>query len=146
MKFSGGCQCGAVRYVLQLAPTGAHFCHCRMCQRAVGGPFAALVGVPKDAIEWTKGEPCFFRSSSVATRGFCRECGTPLSFAYDRGERITVTIGSLDDPHAFPIQAHYGVEARWPWLKLCDGQPEEQTCDSESDPRTAGMVNFQHQG
>jgi hypothetical protein len=43
---TGGRQCGAVRYALSALPEDAHFCHCRMCQKAVGGPFAALAGVP----------------------------------------------------------------------------------------------------
>jgi hypothetical protein len=45
VMLTGGCQCGAVRYALTAMPEGAHFCHCRMCQKAVGGPFAALVPV-----------------------------------------------------------------------------------------------------
>ena len=34
---TGGCQCGAVRYALYAMPEGS-VCHCRMCQKAVGGP------------------------------------------------------------------------------------------------------------
>ena len=36
---TGGCQCGAVRYALYAMPERAGICHCRMCQKAVGGPF-----------------------------------------------------------------------------------------------------------
>jgi hypothetical protein len=96
---TGGCQCGKVRYAMYVAPEGSHICHCRMCQRATGGLFAALVGAPKDQFEWTKGEPGVFASSDVAARAYCRDCGTPLSFAYNLAEaRYYVTIGSLDDP------------------------------------------------
>ncbi len=42
---TGGCQCGAVRYALFEMPE-LTICHCRMCQKAVGGPFAALCKVP----------------------------------------------------------------------------------------------------
>ena len=42
---TGGCQCGAVRYRLDAAPTGASVCHCRMCQKAGGAPFMAFAGV-----------------------------------------------------------------------------------------------------
>ena len=38
----GGCQCGAVRYRATSLRQDAHICHCRMCQKAVGGAFAAL--------------------------------------------------------------------------------------------------------
>src|SRR5262245_9952102 len=100
-KATGGCQCGKVRYALYVAPEKAHACHCRMCQRAVGGVFAVLAGAPKADFAWTRGDPAMFESSSVATRGFCRDCGTPLSFTYNLPEaRHYVTIGSLDDPGA----------------------------------------------
>ncbi len=42
---AGGCQCGAVRYRLVAEPTGVNICHCRMCQKASGGPFMAFAGV-----------------------------------------------------------------------------------------------------
>ncbi len=55
---TGGCQCGAVRYQLR-APPKSTFCHCRMCQKATGGVFAALSMVKKADLAWTKGEPSY---------------------------------------------------------------------------------------
>ncbi|MBN8928518.1 MAG: GFA family protein, partial [Rhodospirillales bacterium] len=72
-----------------------------MCQKAVGGPFFAWAGVPAADLVWTRGRPATFRSSSVAERGFCAACGTPLSFRYlSRLEAIDVSLGSLDHPDA----------------------------------------------
>ena len=138
----GGCQCGAVRYALKAEPKGGYFCHCRMCQRAVGGPFAAMIGVCSDEIVWTRGTPTLFQSSSLAIRGFCNACGTPLSFTYNETNRFQVTIGSLDHPENYPIEQHYSTETRLPWLKLCDGLPEEETCEDGVDT-LAGMVSYQ---
>ncbi len=124
---TGGCQCGAVRYAAHVPLEKVHLCHCRMCQRAVGNVFAALAGVPKDQLEWTKGKPSFFASSSLAKRGFCERCGTPLTFAYDHAKRIYVTIGSLDHPEdAVPI-IQYGVESQLPWLEVNAHLPREET-------------------
>jgi hypothetical protein len=137
---TGGCQCGAARYRLGEPLQTVHFCHCRMCQRAVGGPFAALGVLSRSRLSWTRGEPARFQSSSVAERGFCAGCGTPLTFGYFDSDYIHVTLGSLDRPEAAPIEVHYGVESRLPWLKLCDGLPEEET---GSSPRLDGMVSNQ---
>jgi len=125
---TGGCQCGAVRYALYVAPQNAHVCHCRMCQRATGGLFAALVGAPKSDFAWTQGAPAFFASSNLAQRGYCRDCGTPLSFAYDTPEaRLYVTIGSLDAPEATPVIIQYGVESRLSWVRFCEDVLSEET-------------------
>ena len=111
MAITGGCQCGAVRYAMHVDRVEKpHVCHCRMCQKATGGVFAALAGCSKANLEWTKGEPAFFASSNLAKRGFCRDCGTPLTFAYDTPEaRIYVTIGSMDDPELAGIEIQYGA-------------------------------------
>lgn len=114
---TGGCQCGAVRYALFAEPVST-VCHCRMCQKAVGGPFAALSKVPLAQFAWTRGQAASFQSSSAAERHFCAACGTPLTFHYLDGDAIEVTTGSLDTPSVVPITRHFGVEARLPWLDL----------------------------
>jgi hypothetical protein len=109
-----------------------------MCQRATGGVFAALAGAPKADFAWTKGEPAFFASSTLAERAYCRDCGTPLSFAYNTPEaRFYVTIGSLDDPNAAPIIIQYGVEGRLDWVKFCEDVPAEKTGE---DPKAAAFL------
>jgi len=142
---TGGCQCGAVRYALYAAPENSHVCHCRMCQRATGGLFAALAGAPKSAFAWTRGEPAAFASSNLAKRSYCRDCGTPLSFTYDYpGARLYVTIGSLDDPEAAPIEKQFGVESRIGWVKFCEEVPSENTGeDPQAGDFFAGMQSNQ---
>jgi hypothetical protein len=127
---TGGCQCGAVRYALFETPEST-VCHCRMCQKAVGGPFAALAKVKLARFAWTRGEPARFQSSSAAERHFCAACGTPLTFHYLDGDAIEVTTGSLDSPARIPITKNFGVEARLPWLdRLMPGRlPEVTTMD-----------------
>ena len=87
-RITGGCQCGAVRYALHAVPTDPHICHCRMCQKAFGSFFAPLAGVPLDKFELTRGALATFRSSDPTERGFCRDCGTPLTFRYVDRQRI----------------------------------------------------------
>lgn len=141
---SGGCQCGAVRYRLDAAPEDIHFCHCRMCQKAVGNVFAALAPVRRPDLMWTRGTPAEFQSSSAAVRQFCAHCGTPLSFAYVHSDWIAVTIGSLDQPALARPEHHYGVESRIAWLH------DVMSGDTPAAPTDPGakilenIVNFQH--
>ena len=128
----GGCQCGAVRYAVAGPLIRGHVCHCRMCQRATGGLFAALIGQKRDRFAWTRGEPAFFASSNIADRGFCRDCGTPLSFAYRTGQTFYVTIGSLDAPELATIEDQFGIESRLPFVSFCEQVPGQAT--GEHDP------------
>ena len=134
----GGCQCGAVRYRTDMRPHKVHYCHCRMCQRAVGNVFATLVPVHKARVSW-EGTPTYFQSSSMASRGFCARCGTPLTFAYDKSQWLCLTLGSLDDPTQVAPELHFGVESQVPWLHLPDELPREPT----NAAQMAGMISYQ---
>jgi hypothetical protein len=140
-KMTGGCQCGAVRYALFESPEST-VCHCRMCQKAVGGLFAALSKVKTAHFAWTRGEPASFQSSSAAERHFCAACGTPLTFHFLDGESIEVTTGSLDNPAALPVTKNFGTESRLPWIGLlAPGQvPDSHTAENA----TREVVSRQH--
>ncbi len=138
MAATGGCQCGAVRYALHARPKPT-LCHCRMCQKAVGGPFAALAMCKLDDLTWTRGTPSLFQSSSVATRGFCAACGTPLTYQGLERTEIEVTIGSLDRPQdAAPLEV-FGIESRLEWLGRIDKLP---ACRTEA--KFDDVVSYQH--
>jgi len=141
---TGGCQCGAVRYALYAPPHNVHICHCRMCQKAVGGPFAALAPVRHTDFAWTRGTPATFASSSLALRDFCRDCGTPLSFRYLDSETCSVTIGSLDCPQEVRPETQYGVESRIDWLDGVNALPRKVMESEMPATRKAKRVGYQH--
>src|ERR1700744_6318964 len=112
---TGGCQCGAVRFALKAAPIRVSICHCRMCQKAVGAPFASFADIDPGDFTWTKGRPAAFKSSSIAERDFCRDCGTPLSFRRIDGPRIEILTGTFDRPDRVVPTRQYGTESRPRW-------------------------------
>ncbi len=124
---TGGCQCGAVRYAASIDPNG-YWCHCRMCQRAVGNVAAAMVNVLKADVVWTTREPAYYASSPIARRGFCPECGTPLTFDYPDSPKMDLTVGSLYNPAIVRLTSHFGVETRVPGWIAPDHLPEIR-CD-----------------
>ena len=146
VRITGGCQCGAVRYALHEQPTGTSICHCRMCQKAFGSFFAPLTGVPPDRFELTRGELSIFQSSDQTERGFCRQCGTPLTFHYIGRPRISVSIGSLDEPEKFPPQEEFGGESMMSWFDTLVALPGHGTTE-EDEPELAAKIaasNHQH--
>lgn len=131
MKLNGGCQCGQIRYESEVSGNTAYYCHCRMCQRAFGNIFATLLLVKKNDVTWLKGHPAYFQSSKLAQRGFCRDCGTPLTFEYHDGRSMDLSVGSLDQPGLLNPICHYGVESRIAAFACQDSLPESRTEDNQ---------------
>ncbi|MFZ5725584.1 MAG: GFA family protein [Pseudomonadota bacterium] len=145
IEASGGCQCGAVRWHVTAVLDTSHICHCRMCQKAAGNFFAALIGVPRDALTWTRGSPATFNSSDKAARGFCRDCGTPLTYDYFDSKHINLTTGSFDEPAKFAPRMQFGVEgqlALFADLPISAEGTTEETMSSVADAIKAS--NHQH--
>ena len=141
---TGGCQCGAVRYALYAEPTGTSICHCRMCQKAFGNYFAPLTDVRLRDFAWTRGNPGVFKSSEAVERGFCRDCGTPLSFRYVERDRIAVSVGSLDDPAHVQPELQYGVESRLPAFATLAALPGKTTAEDAPPEWVAKLASRQH--
>lgn len=120
---TGGCQCGRIRYSVEIDNDEAYLCHCRMCQRATGGVSIALRSVARKDVTWTTREPERYRSSPIAYRGYCHDCGTPLTFEFsdDGSLNLDLTVGSFDQPGHFRPTHHFAVESWHPaWLDTRD--------------------------
>jgi len=125
---TGGCACGRVRYRAEIDSDEAYLCHCRMCQRATGSLSVAFKNIPRAKVQW-ENEPDRYRSSPIASRGYCSACGTSLTFEYPDGEKMDLTVASFDDPARFRPKHHFGVESMHrDWLDT-SGLPEYRTTD-----------------
>ena len=72
-KLSGGCACRAIHYECSVAPGLMLNCHCRDCQQASGSAYAAIVVVPKAAVQ-IRGEPRYHKvgPARLSNAGFVR--------------------------------------------------------------------------
>jgi hypothetical protein len=141
MPFSGGCQCGKVRYVADAPVANASVCYCRMCQRAGAAPFMAFARFPVERVEWSS-PPAIFASSNLVERGFCRDCGTPLSYRRTAGPWLSVTLMTLDDPEAVKPLVRYVPEYEVSWCSGLDALPEGEPNITGSE---AGFVSHQYE-
>jgi len=145
-EYSGGCQCGAVRWHATEVGDNPHFCHCRMCQKASGNMFADLVRIKAEHLTWTRGRPSEFNSSDVAARGFCSYCGTPLYFRSLSGQSVSMTIGSFDEPHLIPVLYEMGLEGRHPSLRPLPGAEQVGTTEQNDSAEVVARIrNTNHQ-
>jgi hypothetical protein len=132
VMLQGGCYCGRVRYQASGTPFHETSCHCSMCRRTAGAPFVAWFSVRRSEFRLLAGEPARFRSSSHATRSFCANCGTQLTFEDDHWpDEIDVTIASLDDPQAVAPRDQTWVSSKLAWVGLDDSLPAFPQARSE---------------
>ena len=141
--YTGGCQCGAIRFRVQGTLKDSSICHCRMCQKAFGAYYAPLVSVRGAELEWTRGERKRFQSSNVVERGFCADCGTPLT--YEAPDGIAVAAGAFDEPSALPPVIQFGTERKIDFVDHLHELPARVTeDDAEAAPFVLDLVSYQH--
>ena len=75
------CLCGASRFRVAGNPIGRFFCHCTICQKVYGKPFADVAYFRADAVAPPVGQPVEFRATGRRRRSGAEYAGnaaTPL--------------------------------------------------------------------
>ena len=138
---TGGCQCGAIRFRITGDLKDSSICHCRMCQKATGGLYAPTADVT--GLTWTRGAPAHFQSSNLARRGYCADCGTPLT--YEAPDGTAIAAGAFDDPSRLPPVVQFGTEARIDFVEHLHELPGHRTEeDAEAAPFVLDVISYQH--
>jgi len=123
MERSGGCECGAVRYRSAGPWREIIACHCQQCRRT-SGHFWAATAVPAEALVLDEDRGLtWFRSSGVASRGFCAGCGASLFYRHDDKSYVAIGAGTLDDDVGLRLTQEVYVEAKGGYYALSAGVP-----------------------
>ncbi|OCT53595.1 glutathione-dependent formaldehyde-activating protein [Cladophialophora carrionii] len=124
-----------------MAPQGVVFPiegGCRWCQRETGASFALHAMIETERLKLLKGEPEWTTVPSASGAGQrigrCATCKTAVWSVYNAGEikarvkdsiRI-VDVGTLDNPDAWPPDAHVWISDKQPWIILSNKTPAFQ--------------------
>lgn len=118
-EITGGCACGAVKYVATGAIEFSFNCHCRKCQRATGTGHAPAFAMAVNDIQFSQPVKEFKQSSDAGAAtysGFCGDCGSPICSRTERfPERVYILAASLDEPSQFKPEMEIFAEAAQPW-------------------------------
>ena len=120
----GGCLCGAVCYEVKGKLRGVVNCHCEMCRHLHGsfGPHtkaakAAITLIRSDGLAW-------YKTSEVAHRGFCRECGSGLFWEPFNLDYTGIIAGTLDMPSGLETIGHIFVAEKADFYNIHDDIPQ----------------------
>jgi hypothetical protein len=81
VKQDCACLCGAARFTVHGSPIGRFFCHCTICQKAYGKPFADVTHFRAVSVTVPDNQPIAFRRHRLPPairRGTCAKCRNPL--------------------------------------------------------------------
>ncbi|MGI9490665.1 MAG: GFA family protein [Geminicoccaceae bacterium] len=130
-RFEGGCQCGAVRYVVRMEQLVAYACHCLECQKQSASAFGLSVPVLSKHFDITGPMKVYRRPTDiggVTACWFCEACGTRLYHQSEGGsDYVTIKGGSFDRAGILDPTAHIWVRSKQPWVILPPGAPAYQT-------------------
>src|SRR4051812_21192334 len=121
-KLTGGCLCEAIRYTITIPPetdwpptlvrVSAYFspepispeqngtCQCTMCRKFTGALVQTGCSFPSSSIPPPlASNPSYtqYVSSEKGIRGFCRICGSSLTFNRPGGDKTEILFGSIDE-------------------------------------------------
>ena len=121
-KMTGGCLCGKVRYSADVEPVFTGVCHCRNCQKASGGAFAVVIGVPQTALD-VQGHVKTYAdrgdSGKAMYRRFCPDCGSTLMDEAEAMPGVTmIQVGTLDDASWVKPAMQIYCDSAQPWVQL----------------------------
>ena len=121
LPWTGGCQCGQVRYTLNEMPLTLYACHCTECQKQSSSAFGLSCRVRKAAVEVT-GETASWRRPAQSGRKllaiFCPQCGSRLfheraGYSGDPdGATMNIKGGSLDIARFLEPVGHIWVKSK----------------------------------
>ncbi|THV13622.1 GFA family protein [Rhizobium rhizophilum] len=124
---SGHCFCGGVRFRTSgFVRTSGH-CHCESCRRATSSPVTTFFTVPREGTDLAGESLRYYASSPGVRRGFCGNCGSPMSFETERRpDDIDLYVASLDEGLSVPIREHWHWDERVDWLHVADDLPKSK--------------------
>jgi len=124
-NYTGGCQCGAVRYEIVGRPAYIWACHCTICQKQSGSAFAMAVVFQDFKVEVAGPQPDHFVREGLnrsARCYFCPQCGTRLYHQWfnDQGDLpfLNLKPGTLDDTSWLKPSCHLWTQHAQPWVKF----------------------------
>jgi len=139
----GSCLCGAITYEVQGIQQGMSHCHCSMCRKIHGTPFATYLSA--DSVRWLSGEDHIaeYESSDNFLRCFCDQCGSVLPEVNDESDHVFIPAGNLIDPIEQRPQKHIFASSGAGWYSNSDDLPcyDSYTADSDGgveQPSRAG--------
>jgi hypothetical protein len=122
----GRCLCGTVRYELMGPIARMLHCHCSMCRKHHGTPYATWAVAPLAGFRFKSGEASVARyaSSPGFHRSFCTTCGSVVPEALPARGVVICPAGNLQGELGCEPSLHMFVASKASWYEITDNLPQ----------------------
>lgn len=117
--YTGGCNCGAIRFTVHRRPMSAGYCHCKRCQRRAG--VASTVSAIVSAADVTFDDETHLRTwqpDDGTAKVFCAMCGSQIMSSRD--DVRAIRFGAFDGDPGIRPSFHQWVESAPDWEVIPD--------------------------
>jgi hypothetical protein len=122
----GRCLCGALRYQIDGPFIDLLHCHCSMCRKHHGTPFATWAAAPASGFRWTSDTSTLasYKSSEKGHRDFCRVCGSVAPMLDEASGLVIAPAGNLEGDLGIRPTKHMFVASKASWYAITDDLPQ----------------------
>tara|TARA_B100002049_G_scaffold158758_1_gene118681 strand:+ start:202 stop:609 length:408 start_codon:yes stop_codon:yes gene_type:complete len=112
------CLCGGVKIKIKEKLRHVINCHCSQCLKTHGN-FAAYTSCSEDRIDFINKKTLkWYRSSKIAKRGFCSNCGASIFYKLLKSENISIAAGMFHNPTKLKTHSNIYTKGRLDYYKL----------------------------
>ena len=115
---TANCLCGGVKIKIKEKLRHVINCHCSQCLKTHGN-FAAYTSCSEDRIDFINKKTLkWYRSSKIAKRGFCSNCGASIFYKLLKSENISIAAGMFHNPTKLKTHSNIYTKGRLDYYKL----------------------------
>ena len=108
-KYTGGCKCGNITYIVNGEPQWKVSCHCNWCQTTSGAAFRTFVLFNESDLKISGDTLKSYEDIDTAhgrpmINQFCSKCGTQLGIKVPSMDARHIALGTLDQRKAIAIK------------------------------------------
>lgn len=143
---TGGCLCGAVRYVVSGPFLRAGHCHCVRCRKHSGAAAGTQGRVRREDFRLVAGAErlvVYRPAPEAAVKVFCEVCGSSLfGGTWPDGDEISIRLGTVEGDPGIRPQHHTWVSEKAAWDEITDALPQHpEGLPPESHEGTGAPLN-----
>ena len=112
------CLCGGVKIKVKGKLRHVINCHCFQCMKTHGN-YAAYTACPVENVTFVKKKTLkWYKSSNIAKRGFCSNCGASMFYKIFKSNNISISAGMFHNPTKLKTHSNIFTKGKMDYYKL----------------------------